>query len=100
MLAAPIRDAELSQYFVEINALKGQLRARVTVLACDAEVIEGFPLTFDVWENLEFEQEVAGGGNTDFRPVFDYVDGLDIAPDAVFVFYRCPGRIPGASAGL
>lgn len=93
-VSGSIRDEELSQYFAEINALKGQLRARVTVLACDAEIIDGFPLVFDVWENLELEHEVAGGGNTDFRPVFDYVAGLDTAPDAVLYFTDALGVFP------
>ena len=93
-VSGSIRDKELDHYFAEINALKGQLRARVTVLACDAELVAGFPLIFDVWENLEFEEKVAGGGNTNFCPVFRYVAELDITPDAVLYFTDAMGIFP------
>lgn len=93
-VSGSIRDEELNQYIAEINALKAQLRARVMVLACDAEIIDGFPLVFEVWENLELAHEVAGGGNTDFRPVFDFVAGLDIAPDALIYFTDALGIFP------
>ena len=93
-VSGSIRDKELDQYFAEINALKGQLRARVTVLACDAELTKGFPLIFDVWENLEVDKQIAGGGNTDFCPVFDYVEGLDVTPDAVLYFTDAMGVFP------
>jgi len=93
-VSGSIRDKELDYYFAEINALKAQLRARVTVLACDAELIAGFPLIFDVWENLELDHQVAGGGNTDFCPVFRYVAGLDVPPDAVLYFTDAMGVFP------
>jgi len=93
-VSGSIRDTELTEYFAEINALKGQLRARVTVLACDAKLIAGFPLIFEVWDNLELDQKVAGGGHTDFRPVFDYVAALDVKPDAVLYFTDAQGTFP------
>ena len=93
-VSGSIRDKELAQYFAEINALKGQLRARVTVLACDAEVVAGFPVVFEVWEHLSLDHTVAGGGNTDFRPVFDYVESLDVAPDVVLYFTDAMGDFP------
>ena len=36
----------------EIDSLKGQMRARVTLIACDSELAEGCPWVFEPWEDF------------------------------------------------
>jgi len=41
-----IKEQEFSQFLAEINALKGQMRARITLLACDAALSEHGPWVY------------------------------------------------------
>ena len=47
-----IDDAEINQFFDEINAIKGQIRARVVLLCCDTEIPDVYPVTFEPWESF------------------------------------------------
>lgn len=93
-VSGSVSDKELSLCVAEMNALKGQLRARVTLLACDAKLIEGFPMIFEPWEMVELPKEIAGGGSTDFKPVFDCISKQDQQPDAMVYFTDALGSFP------
>ena len=93
-VSGSISDTELQECLSELNAIKGQVRARITLIACDAEIIEGFPLQFEPWEGVSLPQALAGGGTTDFRPVFDWVNQQDQAPDIVLYFTDAAGVFP------
>lgn len=89
-----IRNAEIEQFMAEINAIKGQIRARIVLLCCDAEIGDGYPQFFEAWDELRFGSEVKGGGGTDFRPVFRWVDRQDMKPDSLVYFTDAQGEFP------
>jgi len=43
---------------------------------------------------LEFSTRPKGGGGTDFRPIFQYLEDEGIVADAVIVLTDCCGRFP------
>ncbi len=89
-----IREAEIEEFFAEINAIKGQIRARIALLCCDAGIAAGFPMFFEPWEDFDFEPRVSGGGGTDFRPVFEWVERQDQRPDSLVYFTDACGEFP------
>lgn len=93
-VSGSISDTELQECLSEINALKGQVRARISLLACDAEIVEGFPRLFEPWEELSLPKTWAGGGATDFRPVFTWISQQDQAPDILVYFTDAAGVFP------
>lgn len=93
-VSGSISDAELQECLSEINAIKGQVRARVTLLACDAALVNSFPLNFEPWEEVALPSSLAGGGTTDFRPVFAWVNQQDQPPDILIYFTDAAGIFP------
>ncbi|AGA90522.1 hypothetical protein Thimo_1748 [Thioflavicoccus mobilis 8321] len=91
-----IRGEEMAQFLAEVDAIKGQVRARVTLLACDAALAAGAPWTYEPWEPAEIPEALSGGGGTDFRPVFDWVDRNGHQPDLLVYFTDAEGAFPGA----
>lgn len=88
-----IGDKDMTEFVSEINALKGQIRARVTLLACDSGLI-GDGWSYEPWEEFELPQTFHGGGNTDFRPVFEWVENEQRRPDVLVYFTDAQGRFP------
>ena len=89
-----IRESEITEFFAEIDAIKGQVRARITLLCCDAEIADTSPVFFEPWDEFKLEQKIEGGGGTDFRPVFDWVDRQDLPPDSLVYFTDAQGKFP------
>ena len=89
-----IKDAEIQEFIDEIDALKAQVRARVTLLPCDAALCDGAPFLFEPWEQFCRPKHLAGGGGTSFRPVFDWVDQQGIRPDLLVYFTDADGAFP------
>jgi len=89
-----IRESEIGQFFSEINAIKGQVRARIALLCCDADIDEESPVFFEAWDEFKFEGRVKGGGGTDFRPVFRWIDQQDMKPDTLVYFTDACGEFP------
>jgi predicted metal-dependent peptidase len=89
-----IKEAELEDFVSEIDALKGQVRARVTLLPCDARLCEGAPFVFEPWEQFRRPQAIPGGGGTSFRPVFEWVERQGIRPDLLIYFTDADGELP------
>jgi len=89
-----ISDDEIAQCLAEINALKGQMRARVTLLACDAVLAQDDPWIYEPWEEFTPPDELTGGGGTSFKPVFEYVDKHQQAPDLLVYFTDADGEFP------
>jgi hypothetical protein len=61
-----IKDGEMQEFIDEIDALKGQVRARVTLLPCDAALCDGAPFRFEPWEQFSAPSASSGGGGTSF----------------------------------
>ncbi|MEK7989665.1 MAG: VWA-like domain-containing protein [Thiotrichaceae bacterium] len=93
-ISGSISDAEIAECLSEIDGLKGQLRAKIILLACDASLAEECPWQFEPWDEFYMPLAITGGGGTDFRPVFDYVEQHDIQPDLLVYFTDAEGTFP------
>jgi predicted metal-dependent peptidase len=89
-----VGDAELTEFVGEIDALKGTLSVRTTLLACDSALAAGGPWVAEPWEPLQLPRQLGGGGGTDFRPVFDWVARSGERPDALVYFTDAEGEFP------
>ena len=89
-----IQPGELTEFLSEIDAIKGQMRARITLLPCDAELAPGAPWVFEPWEACEIPAEIQGGGGTRFTPVFDWLAARDRPPEALVWFTDAQGEFP------
>lgn len=89
-----IHDEEIDQCIAEINAIKGQMRARITLLACDAEMATDSPWTYEPWEEFAPPRKFIGGGGTSFKPVFEYIDKEMLPPDLLIYFTDADGEFP------
>jgi predicted metal-dependent peptidase len=87
-VSGSVSGQEMAEFLGEVDALKGQLRARITLQACDAELARDGPWCFEPWEAFVLPRRFQGGG----------CPGCAAGPAAVL--HRCPGRIPGPAPGL
>ncbi len=93
-ISGSISDKEMSEFLSEINAIKGQMRAQVTLNACDSQVVEGGPWIYEAWEEFTLPEKMKGGGGTSFNPIFDWIDTLDQNPDLLVYFTDAEGEFP------
>ena len=89
-----ISDDELREFVSELDALKAQIRARVTLVACDYTLADKGPWEYEPWDAMELPQEIEGGGGTDFRPVFDWVETENLSPNLLVYFTDAEGDFP------
>ena len=89
-----VHEDELNEFVSEIDAIKGQIRARITLVACDSKLADSCPWVYEPWEEFVLPKSIAGGGGTDFVPVFDWVNTQDRPPDLVVYFTDAEGRFP------
>ena len=85
---------DFRDFLDEIDALKGQIRARITLYACDAALAPGAPWRFESWQALELPQGLTGGGGTRFTPVFEHIETQALRPDALLYFTDAQGEFP------
>lgn len=85
---------DFRRFVEEMDALKGQVRARVTLLACDMRIAPGAPWRFEPWERIVLPDALAGGGGTRFTPVFEWIDEGGLHPDALVYFTDALGEFP------
>ena len=95
-VSGSVGEADLAQFVGELNAIKGALPVRITLLACDAALVAGSPWSFEPWQAMELPRQFAGGGGTDFRPVFEWIDKEGMRPDVLVYFTDADGPFPGA----
>jgi len=88
-----IHEKEITEFLSEISGLKGQIRAQITLISCDAK-IQGEPLIFEPWEEVDFKAPIKGGGGTDFRPVFNLIEEKNFTPDLLVYFTDAEGAFP------
>ncbi len=89
-----VDDEEMRQFLSEVNAIKGQVRAKITLMACDSEMAEGGPWHYEPWDEFQLPREFKGGGGTDFRPVFEAVARSVMPPDLLIYFTDAQGDFP------
>ena len=85
---------EIQEFISEVDGLKGQLRARVTLLSCDQAIV-GEPQVREAWEELEFDPNcIKGGRGTNFIPVFEWLERQDLRPTLLIYFTDAEGVFP------
>lgn len=95
-VSGSVNENELGLFLAEINAIKGQMRSRITLLACDAQLHENGPWIYEPWEAFTLPQKFEGGGGTNFTPVFDWCQRQDQQPDLALYFTDAQGIFPTA----
>ena len=85
---------EIREFMSEVDAIKGQVRARITLHACDAELAKDGPWDYEPWEEFALPRDFTGGGGTRFTPVFDWIQGRDRQPDLLVYFTDAEGEFP------
>ncbi len=85
---------ELESFMAEVDALKGQVRAHLTLLACDADLAPECPWEFEPWQEVRLPRELRGGGGTSFVPVFRFVERRGRQPDLLLYFTDAEGEFP------
>lgn len=93
-------DAELQEFVSEIDAIKAQMRARIVLHACDAQLAADGPWLFEPWEELTLPREFIGAGGTRFTPVFDWLERQDQPPDLLIYFTDADGEFPEREPGF
>jgi predicted metal-dependent peptidase len=89
-----IRSEEMREFVSEIDAIKGQVRARITLLACDAELSPEGPWVFEPWEEFALPDTIRGGGGTRFTPPFEWLEHEAQCPDLLVYFTDAEGEFP------
>ena len=89
-----INPAEMQEFVSEIDAIKGQVRARITLHACDAALSGEGPWMFEPWEEFKLPGKLRGGGGTRFTPVFDWLEEQGSTPDLLVYFTDAEGEFP------
>jgi predicted metal-dependent peptidase len=89
-----IRESEMREFVTEIDAIKGQVRARIVLHACDARLASDGPWRFEPWESFALPDTIRGGGGTRFTPVFDWVRQAGCTPDLLVYFTDAQGEFP------
>ena len=93
-ISGSIHPQEITEFLSEVNALKSQIRARVTLLPCDANLVEGAPWIYETWDEFILPEKMKGGGGTSFQPVFNWVNGMDQAPEILIYFTDGQAKFP------
>jgi predicted metal-dependent peptidase len=93
-VSGSVSEKEIGQFIAEIDALKGQLRSRITLHACDSNLVAEGPWYFEPWEEFSMPKHLQGGGGTSFKPIFDWVDTEDRPPDLLVYFTDAQGEFP------
>lgn len=89
-----IRATEIDEFCAEIDAIKGLVRARIALLYCDAQLAADCPRYFEPWDEFRRDPSIEGGGGTDFRPVFEWIERQDRRPDTLVYFTDAQGEFP------
>jgi len=95
-----ISEQEIDEFISEIDAIKGQLRARIVLHACDTALAEDGPWLFEPWDEFRLPKAIQGGGGTDFRPVFEWISRQGREPDLLLYFTDAQGNFPPVEPGF
>jgi predicted metal-dependent peptidase len=95
-----IKPDEMREFVTEVDAIKGQVRARITLHACDAQLAADGPWVFEPWEAFALPGRLRGGGGTRFTPVFDWLAQAGQQPDLLVYFTDAAGEFPQQEPGF
>ena len=85
----------LEAFFSEVSGILADVRPKsVILIECDAEVQR--VCEANTLDELEYSRSegVKGGGGTDFRPVFNYIEKEKLKPDTLLYFTDLQGAFP------
>lgn len=91
-----IAPQDMQEFIAEINAIRGQISARITLHACDAALASNGPWTYEPWDELRLPTQLVGGGGTRFTPAFEWAAQLECRPDLLVYFTDADGEFPAA----
>ena len=89
-----ITQQEIDEFVSEVDAIKGNIRASITLMACDEQLKPQHIWRFEAWEQLEFPAGLGGGKGTNFNPVFDYLNTQDNHEKLLIYFTDAKGVFP------
>ena len=89
-----ISDTEITEFVSEIDAIKGLMRAQITLHTCDSSLHTDGPWMFEAWDEFKVPTKIIGGGGTSFKPVFEWAEKRDIRPDILVYFTDAEGAFP------
>ncbi|MDH5648570.1 MAG: VWA-like domain-containing protein [Gammaproteobacteria bacterium] len=89
-----IKNDEMQEFLAEVDALKGQLNARVTLHACDDKLSSTGPWVYEPWETMTLPESLEGGGGTRFTPAFQWAEDMDQQPNIMLYFTDAEGEFP------
>ena len=89
-----VTETELNEFLAEVNAIKGQMQARITLHTCDTELAADGPWQVEAWEELKLPRAFQGGGGTSFLPPFTWAERQDRQPDLLVYFTDAQGEFP------
>lgn len=89
-----ISDEEIREFLSEVNAIKGQVGARITLHACDEKLAQDGPWTFEPWQEVALPEKIQGGGGTRFTPLFEWAENQDRPPNLLLYFTDAKGEFP------
>lgn len=89
-----IKPDEMREFVSEIDAIKGHIRARITLHACDFQLAEQGPWSFEPWDEFKLPAQIQGGGGTRFTPVFDWIGEQGLNPQVLMYFTDAEGEFP------
>ena len=93
-ISGSIATKEIREFLSEVDQIKAQVRARITLHACDTEVTDDGPWEFEPWDELKLPIKFKGGGGTRFTPVFDWLEKQEMCPDLLVYFTDAEGEFP------
>jgi predicted metal-dependent peptidase len=96
-VSGSVSESQLKAFATELEAIKGQVRARITLHACDEQLSADGPWTYEAWEPVILPPTVRGGAGTDFRPVFQWIREAMHRPDLLVYFTDGEGEFPPAA---
>ncbi len=89
-----INDTELNEFISEVNAIKGQINARIILHSCDDHLSSTGPWIYEPWDEFSLPTDLQGGGATSFVPAFEWAQQQNIPPDLLVYFTDAEGEFP------
>ncbi len=91
-----VGQSELNQFATELTTILEDYRTTCTVIYCDAEIADVEVFTS---EDLPLKLHPRGGGGTDFRPPFEWVEKEGLHPSCLIYFTDMMGTFPDDPPG-